>query len=125
MLAALGNSFVNHRNGWRNVFPYQFRRSDQTMRQSVYSQFIIFGTQDHYLAGLDAECTPKRSRNNNPPLLVDARMTFLPIDDIAGCAPAGSTHTEAAPPLRFLQGWALVKPGPSSSDGKSTSSIHS
>jgi hypothetical protein len=84
------------------VFPYQFLRSDQTVRQSVYSQFIIFGTQDHYLAGLDAECTAKRSRDNTPPLLVHARMTFLPIDDIAGCAPAGSTNTEAAPPLLFF-----------------------
>jgi hypothetical protein len=102
ILAALGNPFVDQRNGWRNVFPYQFLRSDQTMPQSVYSQLIIFGTQDHYLAGLDAECTAKRSRDNNPPLLVDARMTFLPIDDIAGCAPAGSTNTEAAPSLVFF-----------------------
>jgi len=125
MLAALGNSFVNHRNGWRNVFPYQFLRSDQTVRQSVYSQFIIFGTQDHYLDGLDAECTPKRSRDNNPPLLVDARMTFLPIDDIANAPLRAAPIPRLPHPCVFLQGWALVKPGPSSSDGKSTSSIDS
>src|SRR5260370_42485582 len=64
------------------MFAHQSLSLRQSLPQSCNSQLIVFDAQNDRVAGLYVKHTPKRSRDNNPPVFVNASMTLYRRHDI-------------------------------------------
>src|SRR5260370_175105 len=54
----------------------------QSLAESCNSEIIVFDAQNDRVAGLYVKSTPKRSRDNNPPVFVNASMALYRRHDI-------------------------------------------
>ena len=76
-LSPFRNQFVNQRCTRFYVLPDQALSALNTPFQSRDAKFVIFDAQYDFIADINPHGFTKRSRDDNPPVLIDPGSSFL------------------------------------------------